>query len=76
MPESDFKLNDADSRVLRGVRDMPLVSTGELADVLGVVFLHGVAAAGSAREAGLGGFRPDGGHVPGGATVQADSGRR
>ena len=38
MPESDFKLNDADLSVLRGVRDMPLVSTGELADVLGVVF--------------------------------------
>ena len=38
MPESDFKLNDADLSVLRGVCDMPLVSTGELADVLGVVF--------------------------------------
>ena len=38
MPESDFKLNDADLSVLRGVCDMPLVSKGELADVLGVVF--------------------------------------
>ncbi len=38
MLASDFKLNEADLRVLRGVCDMPLVFASELADVLGVVF--------------------------------------
>ena len=38
MLASDFKLNEADLRVLRGICDMPLVSASELAHVLGVVF--------------------------------------
>ena len=32
------RLNEAQSKVLRGVRDFPLISTGELAPILGLVF--------------------------------------
>ena len=38
MIDSEFKISEWDSRVLRGVCDLPLVSAGELANFLGVSF--------------------------------------
>ena len=53
MAYSDLKLGELDSRVLRGVCDLPLVCAGELADLLGVVFSTVSRSLGRLEKLGL-----------------------
>ena len=53
MTDSDLKLSELDSRVLRGVCDLPLVSAGDLANFLGVTFSTVSRRLGRLEELGL-----------------------